>query len=102
AIAFDAGAHHGETDAVAGDRSAVGDPGAVVAARDLEPPQIVGPGRDGDHLADVGDDAGEHQARSKVSMVSSPTASIPRERRRGEPVSAASGRPSSASMPSGP
>ena len=56
-----AGADHREAHAVAGDRGAVGDAGAVIAAGDLQAPQIVGTRMDRDHLADIGDDAGEHR-----------------------------------------
>src|SRR5260370_29923884 len=99
----DARSYDGQADAVAGDRGAVRDGGAVVMAGDRELAQVVRPGRNSDHLADVGDDASEHfHALSKVSIVSSPTVSTPSERSFGESVNAVSGMASSASIPSGP
>src|SRR5712672_319652 len=112
-----AGAHHRETDAGTGDRGAVGDPCARVAAGDREAVQILRPRLDAQHFADVGDDAREHDAcgpscsivggsvrvyhaRSKNSTLSSPTGSRPSAVNRA--VIASIRRPSSASTPSGP
>ena len=60
-----AGSDHGEAHAVAGDRCAVDDAGAFVAAGDAQPVQLALRGRrQRNNLANVGDNAGEHQARS--------------------------------------
>ncbi len=64
-FALDAGGDDGEADAVAGDRSAVGDGRAVVAARDAQAVQLaLRRRRQGGYLADIGDDASEHYVRS--------------------------------------
>ena len=55
-----AGTDHGEADPIAGDRSTIGDAGALIVAGDLEATQIIGAGMHRNHFADVGDDAGEH------------------------------------------
>ena len=61
----DARGHHGQADAVAGDRGAVGDRRAVIAAGDAQPMQLtLRRRRQGDDLADIGDYAGEHSTRS--------------------------------------
>jgi hypothetical protein len=58
---FDARGNDGQADAIAGNRSAVRDGGAVVAACDAQPVQLaLRRGRQSDDLADVGDYAGEH------------------------------------------
>ena len=59
-----AGADHRHADAGAGDRGAFDQFGARIAAGDGDAVQIVGARLDRPHLAHVGDDAGEHQARS--------------------------------------
>ena len=56
-----AGLDHGQADAGMRDRGADGDRGARIGAGDLEPAQAFGPRLDRDHLADIGDDAGEHR-----------------------------------------
>src|SRR6266481_7337912 len=59
--ALDARGDHREANAVAGDRSAVRDGGAVVAASDPQPVQLaLRRWRQADDLADVGDYTGEH------------------------------------------
>ena len=63
AILF-AGADHRHADAGTGDRGALDQFGARIAAEDGDAVQIVGARLDRPHLAHVGDDAGEHQARS--------------------------------------
>ena len=78
--------------------------GARIGAGDLEPAQTLGPRLDREHLADVGDDpVNISTLRSNVSSVSSPIVSrADRLRASAICVSAVSGMPSSASMPSAP
>src|SRR5262249_6487404 len=103
AAIVDARGHHGKADPVAGDRGAVHDAGAVIMAGDLQLPGVVRPGGDGDHLAYVGDDAGEHfHVLSKGSRVSAATGSMPSERSCGEADNAVTGKPSSGPTPPGP
>ena len=78
AIAVLAARDHGEAHAAAGDRGADRDGVGIVAAGDPEPREPLRARLDRDHLADVGDDAGEHaQARSNVSTRSSADLSLP-------------------------
>src|SRR5271170_1508118 len=61
-VSLDAGRHHGEANAIAGDRGAVSDGSAVETARDAQPVQLaLRRRRQSDDLADVSDYAGEHQ-----------------------------------------
>jgi hypothetical protein len=53
-------ANHGEADTGTGDRGALDDRGALVAAGDLDPVQPFRARAHRNHFADVGDDAGEH------------------------------------------
>jgi hypothetical protein len=63
--AIDAGLHHRQADAVAGDGCTVGNRCLIVAARDPQPVQLALRGRlDAGDFAKVGDDAGEHLGSS--------------------------------------
>jgi hypothetical protein len=58
---LDAGADHGQANAVAGDRGAVGDGGLVIAAGDPHAVQLaLCRWREVCDLADVGDNSGKH------------------------------------------
>ena len=64
-VTLNARTDHGEADPVAGDRGAVGDGGAVVTAGNAQAMQLpLRRRRQADDLADVGDYASEHYARS--------------------------------------
>src|SRR5262249_32186125 len=76
-----AGANHGEADAVACDRGAVGNRGAIIAAGDAQAMQLPLRGRrEADDFANVGTDTRKHQARSKIVRVSLSSVSLARTR----------------------
>ena len=78
AVAVPAARDDGEAHPAAGDRGADGDGVGIVAAGDLEPREPLRARLDRNHLADVGDDAGEHVRPARMSRpYPAPIASLP-------------------------
>ena len=66
-VALLAARDHGQADAAAGDRCADADAVRIIAAGDREARQPLRARFDRNHLADAGDDAGEHVRPARVS-----------------------------------